>query len=433
MEESYRYREEYLSGKFTGGLLDYVRLFYSFNYDEAYYYEWSRLVLGKPLEPEYPVEQRVYSPLRQRLKDNPQWKLPYRDIFFEYPPLSALPILTAGILSPNYLVFTRVFAFLASLAYLGCLWLVYGIWKRIPENQKFSWPLVLSFSALSLLALGQIFVTRLDVFPTLLFLLALYNYIKGKYYTSSTWIAFGTLTKAFPILLAPLFALCLLFQKKYRTLLIALGWFFLWFLSINLILGIITGGDYLKAIAFHSSRGIQIESFYALISFLPHLLWGTPIRVFLSHHSLNVQSPHTTWLLRMSNYLPLLLFAGIYYRSWRSLKKGALAPTSSLTIYPALLLIFSFIISFKVFSPQYLIWLTPLIFLASPKKQIVFPFLFLIVLVLSQLIFPMYYHLLANSNPVVVGMLLLRNMGLLGLFIWLIFKWGQAEKIALKI
>jgi Gpi18-like mannosyltransferase len=429
--------------------MHYLKLYFSSRSDESYYYEWSTLVLGKNLESDYPLaslqqeaekneiqkyfsqnpsviaveakDQSHHQKLFPLFREPPHFRMPYRDISFEYPPLLILPILTARLLSHDYASFTRALALLVSLAYFASLYVVYQIWQRFPQENRLSWPTLLFFSGFSIGSLGQIYVTRLDVFPSLLYLLALYSFIKEKYATSALWMALGTLTKVYPILLAPLFALVLIQQKKYKELITSIAWGLSLLVMINLGLGWLTEGHYWESIRFHTNRGIQIESLYASIPLLTHWIFHAPLQIYSDHNSLNINSSWVPFLLKISTLLPILLFTFIYGTFWRVLKSDpAKKKDAVLLVQSAFLLVFAFLLTFKVFSPQFLIWLTPLIFLAVPQKKKLFLGCFVLILILTQIIYPSFYFLIGMAHPLGISMLLIRNSGLIVLFIWLI-------------
>lgn len=425
LRESFKHRKEWHQGEFTGKPTDYVKLYFSSTV-EAYYYEWSSLVLGKKLGKDYPIAQRSQGELGSFLSSPPQRRMPYRDIPFEYPPLLMVPLLASRWISHSFLGFMRALAFFSSLAYLGCLAAAYGIWKMLPPGIKVSWPQLLFLSLLSLLALGQLYANRLDVYPVLFYLIALLFFLKERYVLSSFGLALGVLTKFYPLLLAPLFALHLLKSKKYletgRAVLIFLLVLFVGFGG----LAFLTRGGIWDSFRFHASRGIQIESVYALVPYLGHWFGNIPITIYESHHSINIGMPHGDLLLKLSMLLPLFLFFWIYFLIWRSPQRVPREGNRSEGIVePAILLVFAFILSFKVFSPQYLIWLTPLIFLTEMENKKAFFSIFIFLLMLTQMIWPNFYALLENARPLGVVMLFIRNAGLIMLFLWELFRWRK--------
>ncbi len=413
------------SGNFHGTPLDYLKLYYSNVSDEAYYYEWSTLALGKSFENNYPFKERRGSPVEDYFSQKQERRLPYRDITFEYPPLFALFLIVIRLLSQDYLTFTHILAWILGSFYMASLWILYKIWKELPENQRFSWNYILGLSLLSILALGQLFVTRLDVIPSFLYLIAIYSFMKEKYFPSCIWIVLGIFTKGYSLLLAPLFGICLLIQKKYRPLLLSIFFIIFSFVGISLLLSQLTNGHYWDSYRFHASRGIQIESFYASIPYFFYITKLSHIFIYMSNGCVNIRFPFTYSLLSASKYLPLLVFGIFYLVFWKKSPKENQAPLNKAWLLnSSLMLVFCFLVTFKVLSPQFLIWLIPLIFLNPMMRKRSFQVLWMSTLILTQVIYPNFYWMLSDDvTREGVILILSRNILLLGVFLLLLKDW----------
>lgn len=310
--EAYDQMKLWDEGSFSGNIQDYIRLYYSDPSDEAYYYEWSTLVLGKKFEESYPLVKRNNSRVAQLFYAEPQFRIPYQQIEFEYPPTLILPLLIVRSLSVDYLSFTKILALFLSLSYLLCLFLVFKIWMQIDASLKMKWDRILNLSLLFTALLGQLYVTRLDVLATLMILLSLYSFIQSHYKLSAFWTAIAALTKGFPLLLAPLFALKLIKQKKWKDLTWASFILISILLGINLGMAELTQGAYWDSFKYHADRGIQIESLWALIPFWKNLLFDSIVWVYNSHTCSNVTMQNAGILMTLSKYTGPLLFLTIY-------------------------------------------------------------------------------------------------------------------------
>ncbi len=420
MQESIERREAWAEGTFSGSTADYVRLYFT-SVVERNYYEWTTAVLGKTLEEDYPVFEENQAELETLMSEAPRLRAPYREVFFEYPPVLMFPILVARIPSETFWGFTRVLALVISLAYLACLWVAYRLWQHLPAERRLSWPTVLLLSLAGIIALGQIYVTRLDVFPSLVVLLAIWKFLERRWLLSAVWVAVGVLTKGYAIVLAPVFWLVLWRQGKYRALAVATATVVTILLLTNIWLGWITDGAYWESFRFHAARGLQIESMYALVPYVGNLLFDVPINVYVENNSWNIEMVNGGgWLLTASTILPVVGMMALCFMFWRLIRaRGAHNVTPLLVVRTATLFVFLFILTFKVFSPQFLIWLTPLLYLVGPLHSKAFFATFLGVMLLTQMIWPSLYWLLEEAHPVGVLMLLARNAGLITLFAWL--------------
>lgn len=404
--------------------LNYLQLFFSQIHDEAYYYEWSTIVLGKSFEASYPFEKRQGSPVVENFSEDPKPRLPYLEISFEYPPLMMAPLLGARALSKNFQQFARWLALWISLAYMGCLYLAIKILKSGSKNQGLGINGMLTYSLLAILALGQMWVTRLDVFASLIVMAAVYTLLKERYHWASFFMALGFFIKGFPIILFPLVLIPLFFQRRWRTFVLSALTFFLT-LAIPfgaLMLG--SDGAYGEAFRFHAQRPIHLESFFGWLAYGGKVLWGYPLSIVENFASVNLDFPHSHGFLQVSQWLPWLLFGGVYgIYAWK--ERGHLEHREDNILFASAMLLLTFILSFKVFSPQFLIWLVPLIFLIRPFRPHGFFLTWLLVMLLSQMIFPHFYSQLEALNGVGFLLLTARNLGLACLVIWTGISWWK--------
>lgn len=406
---------------YTGHLLDYVKIYFSPISDEANFYEWSTVVLGKNFEPDYPFEKREVSAVHPYLRLAPQKHLPYRDISFEYPPLLIFPMLLPRILANNYVEYCRYLAFLLSLVYLGILFMAYKIWKEIPDGDKVSFPKFLLYSLLAILLLGQIFVTRLDIIPNLVYLISIYSFFKKRWYQSTLWICVGFFTKGYTILLAPLFGIILLKQKKYKTFIFCLTELAVVILGSQFLLNHVTQGHYFDSLKFHATRGLQIESTYSIFWMILGPIFGERLFCYSEHNCTNLNSAHIHWILTFSKIIfPLSLSCFYLYLCKKIFKKSALSASDQnlIVLESACLLLFLSILTFNVFSAQFMIWLIPIYFLMPLTKQKSFAIWFFISLLLTQIFFPNFYWTLGDTlHPFGQSLIFIRNLILIFLFI----------------
>jgi uncharacterized membrane protein len=426
MQEAVEQRTAWERGEFRGSAMDHVRLHFT-TIVERNYYEWTTAVLGGQLEDDYPLFDRNRAEIEALVSETPRFRLPYREVFFEYPPVLMAPILAARAPTTTFWGFTRALAFVLSLAYVACLWVAYRIWQHFPERRRVSWHMVLAGSLTGVLCLGQIYVTRLDVIPSLVVLLAVWAFLTGRWYASAAWLAVGVLTKGYAIVLAPIFGLVLLRQGKYRALVVSAAIAVAILTVVNVGLGWVSQGEYWTSFRFHAERGIQIESLYALVPYLAHLLLGAAITVYDAHNSMNIDMAHIGLLLKASTVMPVVTMIALYVMFWRVLKsRSAEEIEPGQVVGMVLLLVFTFMLTFKVLSPQFLVWLTPLIYLSAPSRRSTLFFgCFLAIMLVTQLIWPGFYYLLEEAHPVGVALLVIRNVGLLALFVWLLRDWWR--------
>lgn len=407
---------------------DYLKLFLSNITDETYYYEWSTLILGKKFEDNYPFQERKRALMARFFFLEPALRMPYRDIPFEYPPLMAVPVLAAKLFTETSLGFFHVLCGILSLFYLGTL----AFCEKIRRKMKL--PLtsskLLLFSLLSIFALGQIFATRLDIIPTFFYAMAIWALLEEKSFWGAFAIFMGFFAKGFSIILLPVFAIVWVARQKYLSLAITAIAFTLITLVTMYLLQDMSGGTYLQSFRYHAERGIQIESLYALLPWWMFLGQTQAVCIYEAHGCINISIHANQWILFLSKILPLAFFAGVYAALFRQRKYF----DAKILFQASFLLVLCFLLSFKVFSPQFLIWLIPLVFLNPFGERKVFLFAWFLILIATQVIYPhCYSELSENTKPWIILLLSLRNLLLLGIALAVLVSWKkQATKLKLQ-
>jgi hypothetical protein len=187
--------------------------------------------------------------------------------------------------------------------------------------------------------------------------------------------------------------------------------------AINAPMFALVGDRYLDTFRYHGLRGVQIESLYAGVLLLLRP-FGVQLKVDESFGSTNLASSATELIKQLSPCLFALVAGYVLLR--RRFEPNALGATLLTSV-----LLLVFMLTNRVFSPQYLIWIAaPIIVLAAHRpEQWRLWVLFLVAVFLSQLIYPRGYPLLKAFHPLAVALLNLRNLLLivfaLGLTRWL--------------
>jgi hypothetical protein len=291
---------------------------------------------------------------------------PFHMLPREYPPLTLLPF-SLALLSP--LPYYQVaFAVLMSLVAMLVYWLLltYG-----PRGSTLIFALYLFIGAL---ATAQI---RYDLIPATLTLLCLIA-AERKHWTSAyVALAFGVLMKIYPLLLLPALFIAeqyaetgklfitkppILFQRgqwlrscirgiarwRWKNCII----FFAIIVTVTASFAVLDfQGAVVSQLQYFVQRPIQIESLDSTILWLAQGL-GYPLHFAYTFGSINSYSLLSSAVSSLSTICFLL---GCLYTTWLQWH-GRINLAQS---FIALLLLF--IVTGKVFSPQYLLWLIPLL------------------------------------------------------------------------
>jgi hypothetical protein len=169
------------------------------------------------------------------------------------------------------------------------------------------------------------------------------------------------------------------------------------------------GARCLDFLRYHGTRGIQVESLYASIVLLLGS-FGLPTRIVVEYGAADVLSPLSATFARLSPILVLLSVGGLAVAFARRLarpSRGARAPMLATTephavLTYALVTLLGALITSKVLSTQYLIWVIPLVALtplpALPRAALFVTFLGLCTL--TAAIFPyLYFHDVVGMIP----------------------------------
>jgi hypothetical protein len=291
---------------------------------------------------------------------------PINDPMWQYPPLAALVFIAGYLIAPNAVGFVFL-ALLADLAIMTLL-LIHGrvLANYLPAAIWLATPLVM----------GPILLGRFDVFPTLAAVFALLYASSAKKFGSA--LAIGALLKVWPILL--------LLATPKEMLTRVLLWFALTFGIGSLLLGIWWDESF-SFISGQRSRGLQIES----IAALPYQLWNAgPATVDSAFQfgAIEVVAPGTTLISLVATLVGIALLGRLSY--WRLFNKISEVQPADLALLALLLAI----VTSRVLSPQYLVWIFGVLAVCAFNPQPYFRRIFILICVssgLGQLIYPGWY------------------------------------------
>jgi 8-oxo-dGTP pyrophosphatase MutT (NUDIX family) len=174
-------------------------------------------------------------------------------------------------------------------------------------------------------------------------------------------------------------------------------------------------GGVWDAVSRQLSRPLQIESLGSAVSILAHHLAGLDVDVVTSHGSQNVGGS----LGETAGAVSSLLQIGIVAVLWVAFARGAMEPERFLRYSAAVVV--AFVAFGKVLSPQFLIWLLPLVPLVRGRRGLTASAVLAAALVVTQIWFPYrYWELPDELDPTVASLVLLRDVLLVGLLLVLV-------------
>jgi uncharacterized membrane protein len=321
--------------------------------------------------------------------------LAYRDFPFDYPP-GALPVMTA----PLYLRsktgahglyetwFHIEMLFFAAIVLLAMAWTLVRL--NASERRLAG---ALMFAAVSPFALGPVSIARYDLWPACLASVGLAAVVAGRRRLGMTAIALGAAAKIYPVVLLPILLVEAWRRRGTREVVVLLG--------IFLVVVVATFAPFVALAphglwdSFHgqASRPLQIESVGAAGMFAAHQAAGTNVNIVKSHGSDNLAGRVPDLLGGLSSAAVLVSLVVV----WLLFARGP--TTNERLVTAAAAAVVAYIAFNKVFSPQYLIWLVPLVPLVRGRRGLIASVLLGIAIVMTQIWEPYTYGRLLRPNP----------------------------------
>jgi glycosyl transferase family 87 len=338
--------------------------------------------------------------------------VPYRDFRPEYPP-AALPVFIVPALLERF-DYDRVFQVLMALCDMGAVAAVALLAGRRAAV----------IAAVAPLALGSVVLSRFDFWPAALAALGLAALVRGRSTTSALLVGTAFAAKLWPVVLAPLAVVWLARTRGVRAAaqwsLAAVATAAAWFLPFVALSPAGVGRSFHTQLA----RPLQLESLAGSVLIAVHNLAGTTLHLTSSYGSQNLTGTGTHAAAVVTTIVEALALVAV----WFAFARGP-ADEERLLVYAAAA-VAAFIAFGKVFSPQFLIWLIPLVPLVRGRRAPVALSLFGTALVLTQLWFPRHYWDLALrfASPY-SWFLLVRDLAVVALLATLVWPRSEHERL----
>ncbi|MDD5055801.1 MAG: glycosyltransferase family 87 protein [Candidatus Peribacteraceae bacterium] len=340
----------------------------------------------------------------------------------------------------------------------GVFWLVNGVGSRHGDFAR-AWVVFVCFAAVlawiclrrfgaedAALAAAGLFLTtrflgpqlvfgRYDILMTLALFLSWRAHVHKAYAESAGWLTFATALKAVPLLAFPLLFAA---TPRRRRLSLFIGAFVAGVISLLLPVAVLgvdgTVSNITFMLSYHGHRPVQLESLWSGLSFLYSALLFRKDPTGFSHMSFANFAPGSLPILAAK----LLIGGAILFlllKGYRSRKERGFG------IPLVALMTWSVGVS-PVLSPQYVLWMAPLLFAvlcdrilagrAGGRVAVLF-LLTVAVVSLTQWIFPLHYGAVIDQDPTAIIVLNLRNFLLPVIVYHLLVEGGYVRSIGSRL
>ena len=336
--------------------------------------------------------------------------VPYRDFAVEYPP-GALPAFgVPAIGEPSFLVYNREFQFLMALCGVGALAAMAAALRALGASAERT-AAALGFFALAPLVLGSVILYRYDLWPAALTVAGLAGILVRRERLGFAAIGLGVAAKAFPAVVLPPAIAYVWRTRGRREALLCLGVAVAVALAVIVPFLALAPHGVWESIVRQSTRPLQIESLGSALLLAAHHAWGLGLTMESSHGSQNLVGslPHAVG--RVSSALLAAVLIGI----WIAAARLPATPERLIRFTAASLT--AFVVFDKVLSPQFLIWLLPIVPLVRGRRGLGASALLAVALLLTQVWFPIRYFDLVAFDPFPSWVLLARDLVLVALLV----------------
>jgi len=322
-------------------------------------------------------------------------KVPYRDFDLEYPP-GALPVFAVPAAFGD---FGAAFGWLMAICGAAAVALV----------ALAAGPGPALFAAVTPLLLGSVMLTRFDLWPAALTAAALAALLRGRDRLGHVALGLAVAAKLYPAVLVPLALAWAWKRRGLREAKVCAAIVFGVVTLPYLVFAAVAPQGVWHSVVTQGSRPLQIESLGSGFLLAAHQAFGLGITMRSGHGSQNLAGAGPDVIAVALTVLQVAALVAV----WVAFARGP-ADRARLVRFSAAA-VCVFIALGKVLSPQFLIWLVPLVPLVRRPVAWV---LFAAALVLTQLWFPYrYWDLALHFDPLASWLVLARDLVLVALLL----------------
>ena len=354
------------------------------------------------------VDIPVYASYGTAIEDG---ALPYRDVRPEYPPGALPAFVVPALLSEDEDGFRKVFEALMAICGVATVALMAVALRGLRASRERT-VAALGLAAAFPLLLGSVVLSRFDLYPAMLVAAALAALVHERDRLGFALLGAAVAVKLYPAVLAPV-ALAYVWRRQGRrealhclALLVAVV------VLAYLPFVVLAPDGVAHSVGRQLSRPLQIESLGSALYLAAHHLLGLDVEMRSGHGSQNLHATGTAVAAVLLSLLQIGVLVWIWLRRPGSKEELVRWSAAALVAFVAL---------GKVLSPQFLIWLVPVVPLVAGLRGLRASVLLAVALFLTQLWFPSrYWELARELGGVPSALVLARDLVLVALVVVLV-------------
>ena len=355
-------------------------------------------------------------------------QLPYRDFELEYPPgalpMFVLPALGLEAGEGDDRRYRERFGWLvlvcggAALAFMAL-----ALAALAPTGPRL--PAALAFAAVAPLALGSVVLTRFDVWPAALTAAALAALLVGRTRIGFAVLALAVAAKVYALVLLPIAAAHVARRLGPREAVVGAAIFTGVLAACVLPFFVLAPDGVAESVERQLGRPLQVESLGAALLVAARHVGGLALEVESGAGSQNLAGSLPTAVGVTQTVLQVAVLAAI----WVWFARGR-ADDRERLLRAAAASVCAFVALGKVLSPQFLIWLVPLVPLVRGRRGLAASGVLALALVLTQLWFPYrYWDYALRFDETASALVLARDLALLALLAVLLWPEPRAPGV----
>jgi uncharacterized membrane protein len=305
------------------------------------------------------VDWPTYRDYGQAILDD--GRVPYRDFAVEYPP-GALPVFVVPALFADY---PGAFAWTMAICGVALVAAVAAL------RREAAW-----YVALAPVLVGSLILSRFDLWPSLLLVGGLAALLDDRHRLGWALLGAAVAAKLWPLVVVPVALVWSARRNRAAAPLVGLGVAAAVFLPFV----VLSPGGVWHSVSGQASRPLQIESLGAALI----TTFGHP-RVITTHGSQNVAGHGAIGAISAACDVAAVVALWLAFARGPATRERALRHSAAVVV--------AFVAFGKVLSPQYLLWLVPLVPLVRGARGVAATVVLTAACVLTQVWFPQrYWH-----------------------------------------